>query len=67
MGILAGKKILVVGVASKLSIASGIAAACHREGAELAFTYQNEKLKARVEKFAARLGFKPDISLRCRQ
>jgi len=53
MGFLTGKKILVVGVASKLSIASGIAAACHREGAELAFTYQNEKLKARVEKFAA--------------
>lgn len=53
MGFLAGKKILIVGVASKLSIASGIAAACHREGAELAFTYQNEKLKGRVEKFAA--------------
>jgi enoyl-[acyl-carrier protein] reductase I len=56
MGFLTGKKILVVGVASKLSIASGIAAACHREGAELAFTYQNEKLKARVEKFAAGWG-----------
>jgi len=53
MGFLSGKKILVVGVASKLSIASGIAEACHREGAELAFTYQNEKLQSRVEKFAA--------------
>ncbi|MFT4861332.1 MAG: enoyl-[acyl-carrier protein] reductase I [Pseudohongiellaceae bacterium] len=53
MGYLAGKKILILGVASKLSIASGIAAAMHREGAELAFTYQNEKLKERVEKFAA--------------
>ncbi|MCG8414217.1 MAG: enoyl-ACP reductase [Pseudomonadales bacterium] len=52
MGFLAGKRILILGVASKLSIASGIAAAMHREGAELAFTYQNEKLKDRVIKFA---------------
>jgi enoyl-[acyl-carrier protein] reductase I len=49
MGFLAGKRVLIVGVASKLSIASGIAAAMHREGAELAFTYQNDKLKGRVE------------------
>ena len=53
MGFLSGKRVLIVGVASKLSIASGIAAAMHREGAELAFTYQNEKLKGRVEDFAA--------------
>ncbi|MCI5105762.1 MAG: enoyl-ACP reductase [Pseudomonadales bacterium] len=52
MGFLAGKRILVLGVASKLSIASGIAGAMHREGAELAFTYQSEKLKDRVNKFA---------------
>ncbi|NKB31652.1 MAG: SDR family oxidoreductase [Pseudomonadales bacterium] len=52
MGFLAGKRILVLGVASKLSIASGIAAAMHREGAELAFTFQNEKLKGRVIGFA---------------
>lgn len=52
MGFLQGKRILVLGVASKLSIASGIAAAMHREGAELAFTYQGEKLKDRVLKFA---------------
>ena len=52
MGFLTGKRILVLGVASKLSIASGIAQAMHKEGAELAFTYQNEKLKARVSKFA---------------
>lgn len=52
MGFLAGKRILILGVASKLSIASGIAAAMHREGAELAFTYQNEKLKGRVLGFA---------------
>jgi enoyl-[acyl-carrier protein] reductase I len=56
MGFLKGKRILVTGVASKLSIASGIAAAMHREGAELAFTYQNDKLKGRVEKFAADWG-----------
>ena len=53
MGYLTGKKYLILGVASKLSIASGIAEAMHREGAELAFTYQNEKLKERVLKFAA--------------
>lgn len=52
MGILSGKKALVVGVASKLSIAAGIAEAFHREGAEIALTYQNERLKSRVEGFA---------------
>lgn len=56
MGFLAGKRILVLGVASKLSIASGIAAAMHREGAELAFTYQNDKLKDRVIGFAEQWG-----------
>lgn len=44
-GLLAGKRFLIAGVASKLSIAYGIAQALHREGAELAFTYPNEKLK----------------------
>lgn len=53
MGMMTGKRVLIVGIASKLSIAYGIAAAMHREGAELAFTYQNEKLRARVEGFAA--------------
>ena len=52
MGFLTNKKILILGVASKLSIASGIAAAMRREGAELAFTYKNEKLKDRVIGFA---------------
>lgn len=52
MGFLTGKRALIVGVASKLSIAYGIAEAMHREGAELAFTYQGEKLKERVEEFA---------------
>lgn len=49
MGFLSGKRALIVGIASQRSIASGIAEAMHREGAELAFTYQNEKLKSRVE------------------
>ena len=55
MGFMAGKKALIVGVASDRSIASGIAEAFAREGAALAFTYQNEKLKPRVEKLATRL------------
>ncbi len=56
MGFLAGKRALVVGVASSKSIAWGIAQALHREGAELALTYQNERLRERVETFAAELG-----------
>jgi len=53
MGFLEGKNVLIVGLASNRSIAWGIARAMHREGARLAFTYQNEKLQGRVEKFAA--------------
>ena len=53
MGFLQDKRILITGVASNRSIAYGIAKAMHREGAELAFTYQSEKLQGRVEKFAA--------------
>ena len=56
MGFLAGKKALITGVASNRSIAWGIAQAMHREGAELAFTYQNERLKERVQEFAAQCG-----------
>jgi enoyl-[acyl-carrier protein] reductase I len=56
MGFLTGKRALITGIASDRSIAYGIAQAMHREGAELAFTYQNEKLKTRVEKVAAELG-----------
>jgi enoyl-[acyl-carrier protein] reductase I len=63
MGFLSGKKILVVGVASDRSIAWGLAKAMHREGADLAFTYQNEKLKKRVEKFATLC--ESDIVLPC--
>jgi enoyl-[acyl-carrier protein] reductase I len=47
---------LIVGVASPRSIAWGIAEAMHEQGAELAFTYQNDKLKSRVEKIAEETG-----------
>ncbi|WP_341258953.1 enoyl-ACP reductase FabI [Morganella morganii] len=56
MGFMTGKRILITGVASKLSIAYGIAKAMRDQGAELAFTYQNDKLKPRVEEFAQSLG-----------
>ncbi len=50
-----GKKVLIVGLASNKSIAWGVARAMRREGAELAFTYQNDRLKDRVVKMAAEL------------
>jgi enoyl-[acyl-carrier protein] reductase I len=56
MGFLHRKRALIVGIASRRSIAWGIAEAMHREGAELAFTYQNERLKDRVEEAAAEFG-----------
>ena len=56
MGFLNGKKALITGVASERSIATGIAEAFHREGAQLAFTFQGEKLKPRVEALAAETG-----------
>jgi enoyl-[acyl-carrier protein] reductase I len=52
MGFLQDKRILIVGVASNRSIAWGVAEAMHREGARLAFTYQGDKLKKRVEQIA---------------
>jgi enoyl-[acyl-carrier protein] reductase I len=58
MGFMAGKRALIVGLASNRSIAWGIAQAFAREGAELAFTYQNDKLKSRVEDMAEELGSK---------
>ena len=58
MGFLAGKRILITGLLSKHSIAYGIAKACHREGAELAFTFQNERFIDRVSKFADEFGSK---------
>ena len=63
MGFLAGKKILITGVLSNRSIAYGVARACHREGAELAFTYVNDELKERVVRIAAEFGAAP--VLRC--
>ncbi|MGE5769389.1 MAG: enoyl-ACP reductase FabI [Betaproteobacteria bacterium] len=56
MGFLADKKILITGLLSKHSIAYGIARACHREGAQLAFTYQSERFEERIKKFAAEFG-----------
>src|SRR5579872_6214675 len=56
MGILSGKRALIVGVASDRSIAWGIAQALHAAGAELAFSYANDKFKERVVPLAAQLG-----------
>lgn len=56
MGFLTGKRALITGIASQRSIANGIAEAMRREGADLAFTYQNDKLKSRVEDAAQEYG-----------
>ncbi len=56
MGFLAGKRALIVGLASNRSIAYGIAKAMREQGADLAFNYQNEKLEGRAKKMAAELG-----------
>src|SRR5688572_21018796 len=61
MGLLSGKKILVTGLLSNRSIAYGVAKAAQREGAELAFTYQNERFRDRVTDMAAELGSKVAI------
>lgn len=53
MGFLKGKRALIVGLISDRSIAAGIAQSMHREGAELAFTYQNERFKDRIQEMAA--------------
>ena len=63
MGFLTDKRALIVGLASNRSIAWGISQAMRREGAQLAFTYQNEKLQGRVEKMAQECG--SDITLAC--
>ena len=59
MGFLADRKILITGVLSNRSIAYGVARACKREGAALAFTYVNEDLKDRVTKLASEFGSCP--------
>ena len=56
MGFLTGKRILITGLLSNRSIAHGIAKACREQGAELAFTYQNDRFKGRVTEMAAEFG-----------
>lgn len=56
MAFLQGKKILITGLLSNRSIAYGIATACKREGAELAFTYVGERFKERTTEFAREFG-----------
>jgi len=63
MGFLDGKRALIVGLASTRSIAWGIAKAMQRQGAELAFTYQNDKLHDRVAKMAGECG--TEITVPC--
>ncbi len=63
MGFLQGKKILITGMISNRSIAYGIAQACHREGAELAFTYVVDKLEDRVRDMAKDFG--SELVYRC--
>ena len=55
-GLMAGKRGLIMGVANNRSIAWGIAKACHEQGAEIAFSYQGEALKKRIEPLAAEIG-----------
>jgi len=66
MGFLAGKRFLITGVLNNRSIAYGIARACRREGAELAFSYQGERFKERITEFAAefdsKLVFELDVA-----
>jgi enoyl-[acyl-carrier protein] reductase I len=56
MGFLAGKRLLITGLLSNRSIAYGIARACHREGAELAFSYQGERFRDRIGELAREFG-----------
>ena len=62
-GLMAGKRGLIMGVANDKSIAWGIARACNEQGADLAFTYQGEALKKRVDPLAASIGI--DTVLPC--
>ncbi len=63
MGFLQGKRALIMGIASQRSIAWGIAEAMHRQGAQLAFTYPNDRLRERVDDAAQTFG--SDIVLPC--
>ncbi|HVC49848.1 MAG TPA: enoyl-ACP reductase FabI [Burkholderiales bacterium] len=66
MGFLADKRILITGLISNRSIAYGIAQACKREGADLAFTYQSERIRSRVidlaKDFESSLVFPCDVA-----
>jgi enoyl-[acyl-carrier protein] reductase I len=66
MGFLAGKRVLITGLLSNRSIAYGVAKAARREGAELAFTYQNDRFKERVTEmageFESTLAFPCDVA-----
>ena len=57
------KKILITGIANKYSIAAGIAESMHKQGAELAFTYQNERLLKNIKPIANT--FDSDILIEC--
>jgi len=59
MGMLANKKILVTGLLSNRSIAYGVAKAMQREGADLAFSYQGDGVRERVERLAREFGSNP--------
>ena len=61
--LLKNKRILISGVANKYSIAAGIAKSMHREGAKLAFTYQNERLLKNLSVIAKELG--SDVLIQC--
>jgi enoyl-[acyl-carrier protein] reductase I len=63
MAFLAGKRILITGLLSNRSIAYGIAQACHRQGAQLAFTYVGDRFHDRIVEFATEFG--SDIVLPC--
>ncbi len=56
MGFLTGKRILITGLLSNRSIAYGVAQACHREGAEIAFTYVGDRFLERIKGFAEEFG-----------
>jgi enoyl-[acyl-carrier protein] reductase I len=66
MGFLAGKRILITGLLSNRSIAYGVSGAAHRQGAELAFTFQNDRVRDRVlemaREFGSELVFPCDVS-----
>ncbi len=63
MAFLSGKRILITGLLSNRSIAYGIAQACHRQGAQLAFTYVGDRFRDRVSEFATEFG--SEIVLPC--